>query len=53
MLSVELKCERHRFLQKGRVLRVTELNISLPLYTIVNILSMTSVHFTRLIRGTI
>lgn len=48
-LPLELTSECHRFLQKSRILRVAQLAICLPLGTTVSILSVASIHSTRLI----
>ena len=49
MLSLELTSERHRFLQKSRILRVAQLAIRFPLSTTISILSVALIQFTRLI----
>ena len=42
-LSLELTSERHRFLQKSRILRVAQLAIHIPLGTTVSVLSVASI----------
>lgn len=52
-LSLELTGERHRFLQKSRMLWVAQFEIRIPLGTTVSVCSVASIQPTRLIRSTV